>query len=682
MPKILSFLLNAGFICIVTLFAVSADEARAGSGHPGEHPPHQAAGAGGDLALIYVSGSSEELPPLHEAVRLGHVSVVSELLAAGADANEKSGRGSTPLHWAVDAPVVSLLLAAGAGVNATTAAGRTPLHRVANASVVSLLLAAGAEVNVKDNGGWTPLHRAVDAPVVSVLLAAGADVNAKADGGETPLHRAAFWGHAAVVSALAAAGAEVNAKDRDGETPLHEALSRRHYRHNAPVVSLLLAAGAEVNAKNNDGNTPLHQAVFRHNAAVVSLLLAAGADVNAKDNDGDTPLYLATREGWVNTAPSSFLATREEGWVSTDASTDVSIISMLLAAGAEMKVNAERQRYAAPSLASGTLFEATWDGHASVVSVLIAAGAADVDEKGPFTGGHTPLIQAAFYGHASVVSVLLAAGADVNAIGDFPYASPYVSGSTPLHCAAYNGHASVASLLLAAGADVNATDSDGYTPLDIAKRRKNWDVVALLESHVRVIPQKHGAGIGGAESVFENTWRSVVVVFAGDAQGGGVIVGGPNQVATNCHVVDESPNDIRVYKGAERRAVRDAPYSAEIVAGDRERDVCLLSVAGLWGIAAGVRRVGDLAVGEAVYAVGAPQGFDFSISNGIVSQLRILAGESAPLIQTNAAISPGSSGGGLFDSQGRLVGLTTWKIREGENLNFAVPVDWALELNQ
>ena len=62
------------------------------------------------------------------------------------------------------------------------------------------------------------------------------------------------------------------------------------------------------------------------------------------------------------------------------------------------------------------------------------------------------------------------------------------------------------------------------------------------------------------------------------------------------------------------------------------------------------------------------------------ARLRKEAGENASLIQTNAAISPGSSGGGLFDSEGRLIGLTTWKIREGENLNFAIPVDWVLEL--
>ena len=185
-----------------------------------------------------------------------------------------------------------------------------------------------------------------------------------------------------------------------------------------------------------------------------------------------------------------------------------------------------------------------------------------------------------------------------------------------------------------------------------------------------------------AESVFENTWRSVVVVFAGDTQGGGVIVGDQNQVATNCHVVDESSRDIRVYKGAERQTVLGTPYSAKIIAGDRKRDVCLLSVPGLWGIAAEIRTAKNLEIGEEIYAVGAPQGFNFSISDGIVSQLRALEGESAPFIQTSAAISPGSSGGGLFDSQGRLVGLTTWKIREGENLNFAIPIDWVLELSR
>ena len=76
----------------------------------------------------------------------------------------------------------------------------------------------------------------------------------------------------------------------------------------------------------------------------------------------------------------------------------------------------------------------------------------------------------------------------------------------------------------------------------------------------------------------------------------------------------------------------------------------------LWETGA-ARQAADLKVGDPVYAVGAPLGLELSLSEGIVAQLR---GGPPPLIQTTAAISPGSSGGGLFDRDGRLVGLTTF----------------------
>ena len=66
------------------------------------------------------------------------------------------------------------------------------------------------------------------------------------------------------------------------------------------------------------------------------------------------------------------------------------------------------------------------------------------------------------------------------------------------------------------------------------------------------------------------------------------------------------------------------------------------------------------------------------MSEGLISSLRPY--EGSQYIQTSAAISPGSSGGGLFDDQGRLVGITTFQIIEGQNLNFALPVDWIGEL--
>ncbi len=85
-----------------------------------------------------------------------------------------------------------------------------------------------------------------------------------------------------------------------------------------------------------------------------------------------------------------------------------------------------------------------------------------------------------------------------------------------------------------------------------------------------------------------------------------------------------------------------------------------------------------LKVGAKVYAVGAPHGLELTLSEGIVSSLREFEGSN--YIQTTAAISNGSSGGGLFDENGALVGLMTFNYTKGQNLNFASPVEWVEEL--
>jgi S1-C subfamily serine protease len=86
-----------------------------------------------------------------------------------------------------------------------------------------------------------------------------------------------------------------------------------------------------------------------------------------------------------------------------------------------------------------------------------------------------------------------------------------------------------------------------------------------------------------------------------------------------------------------------------------------------------VRSFDSLQIGETVIAIGAPSGFSNTLSTGIVSQLRVLDGRK--LVQTTAAISGGSSGGGLFDEKGNLIGITTFRIRDAESLNFAISID-------
>ena len=172
------------------------------------------------------------------------------------------------------------------------------------------------------------------------------------------------------------------------------------------------------------------------------------------------------------------------------------------------------------------------------------------------------------------------------------------------------------------------------------------------------------------DQVFDKVKDSIVVVKRLDAKGktkalgSGVLIS-TDRVATNCHVVGGAG---LCSVGQGKKFVR-----ATLYAEDRDKDICLLYAKGVTGKPAQLGTAASLKIGGAVYAVGAPKGLELSLSDGIVAQLR---GGPPPLIQTTTPISPGSSGGGLFDAEGRLVGLTTLNIKGGQSLNFAIPVEW------
>ncbi|MBM4181533.1 MAG: serine protease [Betaproteobacteria bacterium] len=178
-----------------------------------------------------------------------------------------------------------------------------------------------------------------------------------------------------------------------------------------------------------------------------------------------------------------------------------------------------------------------------------------------------------------------------------------------------------------------------------------------------------------ASEIFEQASPSVVVVYGADAkgkkqsQGSGVVLPG-GEVATNCHVL----------KGALDYSIHysNKTYPATIRHSDWDRDVCSLTVPGLNAMPATLGATRNLKVGQRVYVIGAPRGLELTLSEGIVSSLREMDG--GRYIQTTAPISPGSSGGGLFDDEGRLIGLPTFYLDKGQQLNFAVPVEWVKAL--
>jgi S1-C subfamily serine protease len=181
-----------------------------------------------------------------------------------------------------------------------------------------------------------------------------------------------------------------------------------------------------------------------------------------------------------------------------------------------------------------------------------------------------------------------------------------------------------------------------------------------------------------AEEVFRKVEASVFVVLATRSmaearvrnitQGSAVAVS-EHMLLTNCHVVKDRPIIKLVQK--------DKRATAKLVAADDTTDRCVISTNDLsLSPVGGVRTLDSLAVGERVFAVGAPLSLELTLSEGLISAIRRKAARN--LVQTSAAVSPGSSGGGLFDERGNLVGITTLaSISGAQNLNFAIAAaDW------
>jgi hypothetical protein len=148
------------------------------------------------------------------------------------------------------------------------------------------------------------------------------------------------------------------------------------------------------------------------------------------------------------------------------------------------------------------------------------------------------------------------------------------------------------------------------------------------------------------------------------ALGTGVAIG-DDEIVTNSHVISTAVTLELVQSGRTWRA---------FVKQDRpDLDLALLTVPGLRAQPVAMRAVDRVRTGEKVYAVGNPRGLEATISEGVVSSIRQT--REGPIIQTTAPISPGSSGGGLFDASGLLIGITTSYLRDSQNLNFAIPTD-------
>jgi hypothetical protein len=160
--------------------------------------------------------------------------------------------------------------------------------------------------------------------------------------------------------------------------------------------------------------------------------------------------------------------------------------------------------------------------------------------------------------------------------------------------------------------------------------------------------------------------------------GSGIILKDSAWLVTNYHIFK---------RGGYIMAAKDGiplDLTPGIVRADHERDVLIIKIGPgsfpeLWERIPRLDlvRYDQLKRGQKVYAIGNPRQLETTITDGLVSGLRTAMDTSHKLVQISAAISPGSSGGGVFDAQGRLIGMSTFMMdpEQSFNLNFALPVD-------
>ena len=153
--------------------------------------------------------------------------------------------------------------------------------------------------------------------------------------------------------------------------------------------------------------------------------------------------------------------------------------------------------------------------------------------------------------------------------------------------------------------------------------------------------------------------------------GSGVVVG-RNEVLTNCHVTRNSEQVVAL-KGALR-------YNVYSQRADVHRDLCLLTTDELPFTPAPVRRTAELPTGESVFFYGYPGGVEAFFTEGRVSSLHPYLGSR--VIETSAGFGLGASGGGLFDRDGALVGITTFLSAGHSGYYYAMPADWLDELRR
>jgi tetratricopeptide (TPR) repeat protein len=225
-------------------------------------------------------------------------------------------------------------------------------------------------------------------------------------------------------------------------------------------------------------------------------------------------------------------------------------------------------------------------------------------------------------------------------------------------------------------------DSEDLTyPSDKSPRRIRWfwltasivfTIISIATYKLYIIGKAQGKELS-PEEIFKAASPAVVRIDVRDreskliGQGSGFLISEDGLIATNCHVIEGADSAQVVFPDNSKYTVEGVATYVNAV------DLAVLKIPGSQFPVLALADDDLPDIGSKVYAIGNPRGLTNTLSDGLVSGLRLVSDEFS-LIQTSTPISSGSSGGPLLSCNGKVLGLTTAIIQGGQNLNLAVPV--------
>ncbi len=199
-------------------------------------------------------------------------------------------------------------------------------------------------------------------------------------------------------------------------------------------------------------------------------------------------------------------------------------------------------------------------------------------------------------------------------------------------------------------------------------------MIALLCGPQLLLPQEaHPSADAG--QIYKRISPAVVLIETVDpqgkplGQGTGFLIGPDGRILTNFHVIKHAKQAIV------RLANGDAYDDVQILGIDKRRDIAVLKINAVEAPFVPLGQSSAVEIGTPIYSLGNPLGLQNTISQGIVSGIRQFEGYR--YFQITAPISPGSSGGPVIGTRGAVIGIAVGSLEGGQNLNFAIPIDYA-----